>query len=231
MSKHRCSFFVSWKPKGRSDYVSWEFEEDNEDSAGRNAAQVAWLFNHPKGFAEKGAAPNVTEADANAAQDIITYVLDALQLGTPADLDELHSMVARINESFKADAKRRRFVDEVKDIAIEIQAAPEERKDELLKSSLSNLGFWCEAWAFKELDPVMVKQDVLSIDPHSVGGRGKKGPPWLAARLIAAANAGDEFDLPRPTEPDEDYFDYIVGALQNACRPGRGKPKSTAKKP
>lgn len=193
-------------------------------------AQLAWILKDPKSFAEQGAAPNVTEADVNAAQDMIVYILDLLQRGVSGDLDELRSTVKRLNDDFKGDRKRRRFVDEVKDMVIRIQGLHPARTDEFLKPLLSNLGFWCDAWAFKKLDPAMVKQDVLSIDPHSVGGRGKKGPPWLAARLIVAANAGDEFDLPRPTEPDEDYFDYVLQALQNACRPGRGKPKSSAKK-
>jgi hypothetical protein len=225
--KSECDVItVKWKPEGRKHFVSWEFERGNvRESVG----ELAWILADPKSFAEECAAPNVTESDVNAAQDMIVHILHTLQCGTPADLEEFHSYVERINENSKGDRKKRRFVDEVKDFAIKIQAAPKERQDELVKELGSHIRFWDLMWVLKKLDPAMVKANVLLIDPHSVGGRGKKGPAWLAARLIDAANAGDEFDLPRPTETDDEYFDYVLQALQNACRPGRGKPKSSTK--
>lgn len=227
--KSECDVItVEWKPEGKKHFVSWEFERGQ---ISKSVAKLAWILDDPKSFAEKCAAPNVTEADVNAASDIITNVLHALQWGTPADLDELASIRDRFDEDPKGDRKKRKFVDDVKDFAIAIQAAPAERQDKLVKALRSDIRYLDLGWILEKLDPAMVKTDVLSIDPHSVGGRGKKGPPWLAARLIVMANAREDFGLNkrRPKQTDDEYFDHVLQALQNACRPGRGKPKSSTK--
>lgn len=230
----RYIVIVAWKSKGKKGYVEWQFEQDE---VSEDVAKLAWLLDDHKSFSEECTPSNVTEDDAWKASVLVGAIVEALHEGDRATLDHLGAMVALIDGPDKRDRKRARFVDELKELAITTKAAQPERQDEYVTGLVRRIAQRYSA-AFGTLDPAMVKSDVSLIDPHSKGGRQKggepkKGPPWLAARLIVKANAHEDFDLyrRRPNQTEDEHFDYVVEKLQNACRPGRGKPKASAKKP
>ncbi len=224
---------VTWKPARQKEHVEWQFEQDEVDE---DIAKLAWILDNPKDFAEKCAAPNVAEADVSTVRDIITNLLFGLEHGDREVLEHLGPILDRLESDGSIESKRARFVDELRERSIAIKAATGERQEKLVSKMIDKLaneqGGYSQAFA--TLDPTMVKQDVLSIDPHNdKGGRGKKGPPWLGARLIVMANAHEDFKLyrRRPSQTEDDYFKYVLQALQNAGRPNRGKSRSSAKEP
>lgn len=236
--RHKCSFQIRWKPKGKTKFVSWEFEEEY---TWISTAALAWLLEDHKSFSEECTPSNVTEDDASKASVLVGAIIEALLEGDRSVLDHFDAFLARLDSdgihrgNGTRDRRRAQFVDELKNHSIEIQAAPEQQKDKLVSDLIQRVSAYSKTFA--TLDAAMVKHDVLSIDPHSKGGRqkgggGKKGPPWLGARLIVMANAHDDFELyrHRPNQTEDNHFDYVVDKLQQASRPGRGKPKSLATK-
>ncbi len=240
MEEHFCTLKVSWPPKGKRGYVSrtfvdacWPPEGEGYCPLGWDTAQLDWLLNDHKGFAKECVAPNVTENDVENIREVIFAMFDAFN-GDDDILADLASIRARLYGQDTIDRKRARFVTHVRSCAIAAQDISPRWDDDTRNryqdkrvESLISIAADRFSLAFAKLDPVIVKDAVMSIDPQSKGK--KPGPAWLAARLIDAANAGDDFGLPRANDADKGYFDYVKSALQTAKTPGRSKPKSSAK--